>query len=254
MNRFKEYEKLMKIANKAVKKDIKGDIRFLQTAMVCQMIRMMDKTYPSYIGAHGHLPFYEDAMEICDKVLLENGSEFLKAKMLMIKGDIRAVNYFQNELSDSFDWYHMKLAEKELAIRMEDWEQIEGGTTEICVGDVKSVAESIGKTLTREQIVHIMMHYDGEAENDSGANWRLVVENMVYSFEPKKIEVKDKFLTIEQIASLKDKKWDVIPNGCYLILYAEEYSDDSWVHMCEILNEEPTKREINVLIFGKGLR
>lgn len=46
--------------------------------------------------------------------------------------------------------------------------------------DVIRVAESIGKTLTEEQIDQVLEEYPSWEEQDPTATWNLIVEDLVY--------------------------------------------------------------------------
>ncbi len=61
---------------------------------------------------------------------------------------------------------------------------------------------------------------------------------------------KDKFLNIEQIATLKDKEWTVKPNGFYMVLYADDYPTDTWEEMCGVIGCCENSTQVTVLGFG----
>lgn len=57
-------------------------------------------------------------------------------------------------------------------------------------------------------------------------------------------------LTDEQIEQLENKDWQVKPEGCYLELYKEDYSQLSWKSMCDIVGSSYESDSVKVLIFG----
>jgi hypothetical protein len=61
---------------------------------------------------------------------------------------------------------------------------------------------------------------------------------------------KDKFLNVEQIATLKDKEWQVKPNGFHIVLYAEDYSTFGWEEICKVVGCSTSSTEVTVLGFG----
>jgi len=61
---------------------------------------------------------------------------------------------------------------------------------------------------------------------------------------------KDKFLNVEQIATLKDKEWQVKPNGFHIVLYAEDYPSHTWEEMCDIIGCPIGTPHVTVLGFG----
>jgi hypothetical protein len=121
MSDFKKYNKFLKVLNKEEKREFRETIRFLQTAMVCEMIRDTDREYVEFLDAQGHAEFYTIAMEVCDEILLKDNSEFLKYYKLFLKsGDC---DYFHVRFDTCMDWYHMDLAREELAKRMEGYKK-----------------------------------------------------------------------------------------------------------------------------------
>lgn len=63
------------------------------------------------------------------------------------------------------------------------------------------------------------------------------------------------FLNDSQIKDLKDKEWDVIPNGKYLDIYSEDfYYGSVWEEICDCVGLDHTKTDkITLLYFGKKL-
>jgi hypothetical protein len=60
----------------------------------------------------------------------------------------------------------------------------------------------------------------------------------------------ENFLTENQIKTLKEKKWNVLPKGAYITLYKDEFRPDIWEMHCKTLGEDPDKDKILILIFG----
>ena len=58
------------------------------------------------------------------------------------------------------------------------------------------------------------------------------------------------FLTKEQEETLKSKDWNVKPDGCYIILYRDEFSKNTWKEHCDIIGCSPSSYQIKVLIVG----
>lgn len=59
------------------------------------------------------------------------------------------------------------------------------------------------------------------------------------------------FLTSKQVAELKEKNWDVNPNGYYINLYIGDYEDeDIWKQMCDQANASHDSDSLTFLVFG----
>ena len=69
---------------------------------------------------------------------------------------------------------------KEELKRKSKGEDLEHG---ISIDDVSEVALSIGKTVTEEQAQLILDRYTNAQEDDPGATWNLVIENLIYEVE-----------------------------------------------------------------------
>ena len=57
-------------------------------------------------------------------------------------------------------------------------------------------------------------------------------------------------LTEKQIQKLKEKDWEVKPDGCYLELYKEDYCHSTWQEICSVLGNDSESNSVTVLIFG----
>lgn len=57
-------------------------------------------------------------------------------------------------------------------------------------------------------------------------------------------------LTGNQIKELENKIWNVKPEGCYLVLYKEDYSTLNWFEICRIIGNSVESESVTVLIFG----
>ena len=53
-------------------------------------------------------------------------------------------------------------------------------TFELAKKDVLQVAESIGITLTNEQVFEVIDEYPAWAENDPTGTWDIIVEDIIY--------------------------------------------------------------------------
>lgn len=58
------------------------------------------------------------------------------------------------------------------------------------------------------------------------------------------------FLTAEQYAELKNKNWDIKPDGIYVHFYRDEYEDESWELLCYQADVEPDIDKLTLLVFG----
>lgn len=58
------------------------------------------------------------------------------------------------------------------------------------------------------------------------------------------------FLSGEQFATLKNKNWDVKPDGIYVHLYRDEYNEDLWELICYQAEVEPDIDKLTLLAFA----
>jgi hypothetical protein len=114
MNQFSKYKKFKKSLNKEQKTELRSNIFFLRTAMICKMSNLIESTYKTFVDNNGYAEFYEMAMEICDEVLLSNDSEYMKYIVLYFNNDEAADDYFLNKFDTCTDWYFMNLAANRL--------------------------------------------------------------------------------------------------------------------------------------------
>lgn len=121
MKEFKKFKQIRKKLDKKSKRDLDSLVFFLRTAMITEMGRVMSESYVRFTDNHGFVDYYETAMEICDKVLLSNDSEFIpycKLRYIMEDG---YDDYFPIKFDDCMDWFFMNLATTELHKQMKDW-------------------------------------------------------------------------------------------------------------------------------------
>jgi hypothetical protein len=124
MNQFSNYEKFEDSLSQDQKKELRSNIFFLRTAMICEMSRLIETIYKSYVDSNGYAEFYLIAMEICDEVLLTNESEYMKYIVLYFAGDEEADEYFHNNFDTCTDWYFMGLAANRLAETLGDYKGV----------------------------------------------------------------------------------------------------------------------------------
>ena len=63
--------------------------------------------------------------------------------------------------------------------------------------------------------------------------------------------MKSTFLTTEQISSLEDIEWDVIPDAVYIKLYRDEVNHFAWVAMCQDLDVDISVDHVRMLCIAK---
>lgn len=117
MKQFEEYKNLKKGLNSKEKQELRNSIFFLRTAMTSTLTLEVIEKFKDWVDSNGWAEFYEMIMEICDEVLLSNGSEFLKYIKLYLKGEAED-DYFDKHFSTCYDWYFMDLARQEFNKRM----------------------------------------------------------------------------------------------------------------------------------------
>ena len=62
------------------------------------------------------------------------------------------------------------------------------------------------------------------------------------------------FLTNEQIETLQAKHWDIVPQGGYINLYPEDFSNDKlWEQICDQLNVSYESQSIEILYIAKTI-
>lgn len=59
-----------------------------------------------------------------------------------------------------------------------------------------------------------------------------------------------KFLTSNQIARLKEKDWNVDPEGFYIDLYRDEFDEDVWEQICDQAEVSYDIDKLTILSFG----
>jgi hypothetical protein len=122
INQFKKYENFVATLDNVKRKELEANVFFLRTAMICEMYRIMVNDFKAFTDANGHAEFYEITMEICDKVLLTEGSEYLKYIELYFSDDgDKADDYFPKNYDTCMDWFFMIKASNELIDRLKDW-------------------------------------------------------------------------------------------------------------------------------------
>jgi len=59
-------------------------------------------------------------------------------------------------------------------------------------------------------------------------------------------------LNKSQIDALNDKKWKVTPNGAYITLYSDDFTEENtWIQICQQLKVDwTTTQKIDILYFG----
>jgi len=119
---YKKYKRLKKSLNKKERRDLRNQIYFLTTAMICEMSILQKETYSRFCDEHGWAEFYEEAMTIAERALLDDDSEFIKFCRLYYDGDPEAEDYFQNKHDTCTDWYFMNIANEALCVSMKGWE------------------------------------------------------------------------------------------------------------------------------------
>lgn len=123
MANFDKYKKLKKSLDKTQKREFNDLIFFYRTAMICTMSKLEVEEF-TYSESEGFAVVYELMMEICDKVLLSNKSEFIKYCNLYFSGDKRADEYFSHKHDTCSDWFFMNLAEKEMRKQLKDYQKV----------------------------------------------------------------------------------------------------------------------------------
>lgn len=60
------------------------------------------------------------------------------------------------------------------------------------------------------------------------------------------------FLTSKQVAKLKEKNWDVNPNGYYINLYRDDFghNDSEWEQICDQSDASYDSESLTFLVFG----
>ena len=59
-----------------------------------------------------------------------------------------------------------------------------------------------------------------------------------------------KFLTSNQITRLKEKDWNVDPEGFYIDLYRDEFDEDVWEQICDQAEVSYDIDKLTILSFG----
>ena len=59
-----------------------------------------------------------------------------------------------------------------------------------------------------------------------------------------------KFLTNNQITRLKEKDWNVDPEGFYIDLYRDEFDEDVWEQICDQAEVSYDIDKLTILSFG----
>jgi len=58
-------------------------------------------------------------------------------------------------------------------------------------------------------------------------------------------------LNNEQTKTLKDKGWEVKPQGYYITLYSDDFIYSTWCEVCKVAGVNPDEvKELTVLSFG----
>lgn len=58
------------------------------------------------------------------------------------------------------------------------------------------------------------------------------------------------FLSVNQIETLKNKKWETNPKGKYLTLYREDFTYRAWEEVCQQLDISTQVDSVDILYFG----
>lgn len=63
--------------------------------------------------------------------------------------------------------------------------------------------------------------------------------------------MKSTFLTTEQISTLEEIQWDVIPNPMYIKIYQDELNHFAWVDLCQTLGVDISVNHVRMLAIAK---
>lgn len=59
------------------------------------------------------------------------------------------------------------------------------------------------------------------------------------------------FLKTEQISTLEDIQWDVIPDPVYIKIYRNELNHFAWVDLCQTLDVDISVDHVRILAIAK---